>query len=55
MTLPIKSKKLEKNEISSINSAVKDAGIQQIHPEKMEAFAEYLVNKLKNTHENSSS
>ncbi len=55
MTLPIKGKKLDKNEISSINSAVKDAGIQQIHPEKMEAFAEHLVNKLKNTHENSSS
>lgn len=52
MTLPIKGKKLDKHEISSINNAIKDAGIQQIHPEKMEAFAEHLVNKLKNTHEN---
>lgn len=52
MTLPSKSKKLDQSEISSINSAIKDAGIQQIHPEKMEAFAEHLVNKLKNTHEN---
>ena len=55
MTLPLKGKKLDKHEISSINNAIKDAGIQQIHPEKMEAFAEHLVNKLKNTHENSSS
>tara|TARA_B100001059_G_scaffold142350_1_gene142286 strand:- start:2082 stop:2249 length:168 start_codon:yes stop_codon:yes gene_type:complete len=52
MTLPSKAKKLDENEIFSINSAVKDAGIQQIHPEKMEAFAEHLVNRLKNTHEN---
>ena len=52
MTLPIKGKNLDKHEISSINNAIKDAGIQQIHPEKMEAFAEHLVNKLKNTHEN---
>ena len=52
MTLPLKGKKLDKHEISSINNAIKDAGIQQIHPEKMEAFAEHLVNKIKNTHEN---
>ena len=52
MTLPLKGKKLDKHEISSVNNAIKDAGIQQIHPEKMEAFAEHLVNKLKNTHEN---
>ncbi len=47
MTLPSKAKKLDENEIFSINSAVKDAGIQQIHPEKMEAFANHLVEKLK--------
>jgi len=47
MTLPSKSKKLDENEIYSITNAVKDAGIQQIHPEKMEAFADYLVQKVK--------
>ena len=48
MTLPSKAKKLDENEIYSINNAVKEAGIQQIHPEKMEAFADHLVEKLKN-------
>ena len=47
MTLPVGGKKLKDNEIYSINVAVKEAGIQQIHPEKMEAFAEHLVQKLK--------
>jgi len=47
MTLPSKSKKLDENEIYSITNAVKDAGIQQIDPEKMEAFADYLVQKVK--------
>jgi hypothetical protein len=47
MTLPSQGKKLSQNEIYSITNAVKDAGIQQIHPEKMESFAEYLVSKLK--------
>ena len=47
MTLPSQGKKLDDNEIYSITSAIKDAGIQQIHPEKMEAFAEYLVQKMK--------
>tara|TARA_B100000900_G_C20266113_1_gene588038 strand:+ start:214 stop:399 length:186 start_codon:yes stop_codon:yes gene_type:complete len=47
MTLPSKAPKLNKNEVSSIENAVKDAGIQQIHPEKMEAFAEELVSRLK--------
>jgi len=47
MTLPSQGKKLSPNEIYSITNAVKDAGIQQIHPEKMESFAEYLVSKLK--------
>ena len=51
MTLPSKGKKLDQNEIYSINNAVKDAGIQQIHPDKMEAFADSMVEKLKNTHE----
>lgn len=47
MTLPSEGRKLDENEINSIKNAVKDAGIQQIHPDKMEAFAEHLVNKLK--------
>lgn len=48
MTLPSKQQKLNKNEIKSIESAVEDSGISAVHPEKMEAFAEYLVEKLKN-------
>ena len=47
MTLPSDGKKLSENEIYSIKNAVNEAGIQQIHPEKMEAFAEYLVRKVK--------
>ena len=47
MTLPSGGRNLDDNEINSIKNAVKDAGIQQIHPDKMEAFAEHLVNKLK--------
>jgi hypothetical protein len=47
MTLPSEGRKLEENEISSIENAVKEAGIQQIHPDKMEAFAEELVSRLK--------
>ena len=47
MTLPRNGKKLDENEIASITNAVKEAGIAQIHPEKMESFAEYLVSKLK--------
>ena len=47
MTLPSKQQKLNKKEIKSIESAVEDSGIGAVHPEKMEAFAEYLVEKLK--------
>ena len=47
MTLPSQGKKLTENEIYSITNAVKELGIQQIHPKKMEAFAEYLVQKAK--------
>jgi hypothetical protein len=47
MTLPSKGKKLSINEIESITNAVKESGIRQIHPEKMESFADYLVSKLK--------
>lgn len=48
MTLPSEGRRLDENEIYSIENAVKDAGIQQIHPEKMEAFAKYLVDQIKN-------
>jgi len=47
MTLPAQGKKLTQNEIESITIAVNDVGICAIHPEKMEAFAEYLVEKMK--------
>ena len=47
MTLPSQGKKLTENEIYSITNAVKESGIQQIHPDKMESFADYLVSKLK--------
>jgi len=47
MTLPSDGKKLDDNEIYSINNAVKEAGIVQIHPDKMEAFADHLVQQLK--------
>ena len=32
MTLPSDGRKLDENEVSSIENAVKEAGIQQIHP-----------------------
>ena len=51
MTHPSNGRKLDQNEVDSIENAVKEAGIQQIHPDKMEAFADHLVEKLKNTHE----
>ena len=47
MTLPLNGKKLSKNEEKSIKSAVKDAGIGAVHPEKMEALAESMGEKLK--------
>ena len=47
MTLPSNGRKLDQNEVNSIENAVKEAGIQQIHPDKMEAFADELVSKLR--------
>lgn len=47
MTLPSEGRKLNQNEVDSIENAVKEAGIQQIHPDKMEAFADELVSRLK--------
>ena len=46
MTLPSEGQKLTDQEIQSMNIAVKEAGIQAIHPDKMEAFAHHLVNQL---------
>ena len=49
MSLPSNSQKLNKNQIESIENAVKDVGIKAIHPDKMEEFAAYLVDKVKNS------
>ena len=49
MSLPSNSQKLNKNQIESIENAVKDVGINAIHPDKMEEFAAYLVDNVKNS------
>ena len=46
MTLP-KNKKIEHEHIESMKIAVEEAGIVAIHPERMEEFAEYLVQKAR--------
>ncbi len=46
MTLP-KNKELNQNEIDSIKIAVDEYDIRAIHPDKMEDFAEYLVQKAR--------
>ena len=46
MTLP-KDKKIKHEHIESMKIAVDQAGIQAIHPDKMEEFAEYLVQKAR--------
>ena len=46
MTLP-KDKKIRHEHIESMKIAVDQAGIQAIHPDKMEEFAEYLVQKAR--------
>ena len=51
MTLPQNGKKLTEKEAESMEIAVKEAGIVAIHPERMEALADMLVSKLKNTSE----
>lgn len=48
MTLPNNNQKLNETEVASINNAVKDAGIRAVHPDKMEAYADYLVSQLSN-------
>ena len=46
MTLP-KNTKIEQQHIESMKIAVDQAGIRAIHPDKMEEFAEYLVQKAR--------
>ena len=46
MTLP-KDKKLKHEQIESMKIAVEEADIRAIHPDKMEEFAEYLVQKAR--------
>jgi len=52
MTLPFDGKKLTENEEKSIKNAIKESDIRAIHPERMEAFAQHLVEKLKSTFHN---
>ena len=47
MTHPKNGKKLTKIEEESMEIALKEAGIRAIHPERMEALADSMVEKLK--------
>ena len=47
MTLP-KNKKLKDEHIESMKIAVDQYDIRAIHPDKMEEFAEHLVQKARN-------
>ena len=47
MTLPKDGKKLTENEEKSMKIALEQADIRAIHPERMEALAESMVEKLK--------
>ena len=47
MTLPKNGKKLTEMEEKSMKIALKEADIRAIHPERMEALAHYLVEKVK--------
>jgi len=46
MTLP-KNTKIEHEHIESMKIAVEQADIRSIHPDKMEEFAEYLVQQAR--------
>ena len=46
MTLP-KDRKIQDQHIESMKIAVEQADIRSIHPDKMEEFAEYLVQKAR--------
>ena len=47
MTLPKNGKKLTENEVKSMEIALEESGIVAIHPERMEALADAMVQKLK--------
>ena len=47
MTLPSDGKKLTKKEQESMKIALEQADIRAIHPERMEALAESMVEDLK--------
>lgn len=47
MTLPSQAPKLTKNELESIRIALKDVGLTAIHPEKMEAYTQNMVEHLR--------
>ena len=47
MTLPSEGKKLTKNEEESMKIALDESGIRAIHPDRMEALADSMVEKLK--------
>ena len=51
MTLSNNNEKLTQQQLDSIEIAVEQAGIRAVHPEKMEAFAAELVERLKNNTE----
>jgi hypothetical protein len=46
MTLP-KDKKIDQEHIESMKIAVEQYDIRAIHPDKMEEYAEYLVQKAR--------
>ena len=46
MTLP-KDKTIKHEHIESMKLAVEEADIRRVHPDKMEEFAEYLVQKAR--------
>jgi len=50
MTLPANGRKLTENEEKSMEIALQQVGIRAIHPERMEALADAMVQRLKDTH-----
>ena len=47
MTLPSEGKKLTKTEEESMKIAMEEGDIRAIHPDRMEALADSMVQKLK--------
>ena len=52
MTLPSNGKKLTESEEKSMKIALEQADIRAIHPERMEALADSMVEKLKSNNYN---